>query len=181
MRKVVLIPYDAQWDRRYEEEARLLRSIFGEELVDIHHIGSTSIAGLAAKPVIDILPIVKDIERINRFDEMMRAAGYTPKGENGIPGRRYFQKGGDARTHHVHVYGKNSPEIKRHLAFRDFLRHQPEEAKQYGDLKMSLSARHPFDVGAYIAGKERFAAELESRALKWAEDRESDNRADVER
>lgn len=181
MRKVGVRPYDERWIGRYEEEARLLRSIFGHELIELHHIGSTSVRGLAAKPVIDIMPIVKDIERIDRYDEKMRAAGYIPKGENGIPGRRYFQKGGDARTHHVHVYGEGSPEIKRHLAFRDYLRKHPDEAKQYGDLKTSLSERHPFDVASYIEGKERFAAELERRALQWAEDHEGESRTDAER
>jgi len=179
MRKVDVRPYDERWGARYAEEARLLRSIFGEELLEMHHIGSTSVAGLAAKPVIDIMPVVKDIGRIDRFDEAMRAAGYTPKGENGIPGRRYFQKGGDERTHHVHVYGKDSPEIKRHLAFRDFLRQHPDEARRYGELKTILSERHPFDVSSYIEGKERFASELEGRALKWAEDDESDNKVEA--
>lgn len=85
----------------------------------------------------------------------MVAIGYEPKGENGIPGRRYFQKGGDNRTHHIHIYELENPKIERHLAFRDNLREHPDDVKKYGNLKEELSQRFPNDIKSYINGKEQ--------------------------
>ncbi len=95
--------------------------------------------------------------------------GYQAKGENGINGRRFFQKGGDNRTHHVHIYQLGRREIKRHLAFRDYLRAHAVDAKTYGDLKASLAKRYPNDIESYIKGKEQLVVEIEKRALKWFE------------
>ncbi len=134
----------------FKEEANKLRKIFGTEIIKIHHIGSTSVDGLKAKPIIDIMLVVRDINRIDGFNIAMIDIGYEPKGENGLPGRRYFQKGWDERTHHVHIYELGNPEIKRHLAFRDYLRAHPYDAKKYGDLKEALSQRFPHEVDSYI-------------------------------
>lgn len=123
--------------------------------------------GLNAKPIIDILPIVKDINIVQKYEEEMISIGYEPKGENGIPGRRYFQKGGDNRTHHVHIYQIGSSEIKRHLAFRDYLRNHPDVKKCYGELKMILAQQFPYDIEAYINGKENLVREIEKRAMDW--------------
>lgn len=167
MRKVEVQPYNKQWISIFEEEANRLHKIFGLEIIDIHHIGSTSINGLKAKPIIDIMPVVKDITRIDHFNISMIAIGYKPKGENGISQRRYFQKGGDNRTHHVHIYQSGSSEIVRHLAFRDYLRAHPDVAKKYGDLKEYLSQLFPYDIESYIKGKEQLALEIERKAMFW--------------
>lgn len=171
MRKVDVLPYQESWQSLFEEEADQLRRIFGEELIAIHHIGSTSVKGLKAKPIIDIMPVVKNIQHVNGFNDSVIALGYEPKGENGIRGRRYFQKGGDNRTHHVHIYEDNSPEIIRHLALRDYLRAFQEEAKAYGDIKERLAKKFPYQIESYIQGKERFVSELEQRALAWHQKR----------
>jgi len=168
MRKVEVCLYSDEWRILFENEKRLLECIFKEEVLEIHHIGSTSISGLKAKPIIDMMPVVKDIRNIDCFNNKMAEVGYEAKGENGITGRRYFQKGGDERTHHIHIYEAGSPEIFRHLAFRDFLRANKEEADQYGDLKELLSKKYPADIKSYIQGKHEFAASLEQKALKWA-------------
>ncbi|RFU65078.1 GrpB family protein [Peribacillus glennii] len=151
----------------FKEESERLYEIFGPELIHIHHIGSTSVNGLKAKPVIDIMPVVRDIKRIDVFNEAMAASGYEPKGENGLAGRRYFQKGGDNRTHHVHIYQLGNPEIERHLAFRDYLRVNPDIAKRYGNLKEELSIRFPYDIESYIKGKEQIVLEIEQKAWDW--------------
>ncbi|NLD73909.1 MAG: GrpB family protein, partial [Chloroflexi bacterium] len=102
------------------------------------------------------------------------AAGYWPRGENGIPGRRFYVKGTDeARTHHVHVFGADSPEVERHLAFRDFMIAHPAEAQAYARLKEDLAARFPEDAEGYVAGKDAFVQEREARASAWRRDRES--------
>lgn len=95
---------------------------------------------MAAKPIIDMLIEVRSIEAVSQFDEQMKANGYTPKGENGIAGRRYFQKGGNKRTHHVHMYEQGNPAIERHLLFRDYLRAHPNIEKEYAVLKKRLAA-----------------------------------------
>lgn len=97
VRKVEVTPYQAKWASMFEKEAAKLLHVFENEIIDIHHIGSTAVKGLKAKPIIDLLPVVRKIDRIDEFNQEMICLGYTPKGENGIPNRRYFQKGGDRR------------------------------------------------------------------------------------
>lgn len=171
MRKVDVLPYDGQWVLLFNKEANELERILAKEIDSIHHFGSTSVPGLAAKPVIDILAIVKEIEAIDGYNAELQAIGYTGKGENGIPGRRYFQKGGDERTHHLHIYQIGSPEIERHLVFRDFLRAHPATAKQYGELKRDLSRQFPYDIDSYIMGKEQLATQIQAQALEWHRNR----------
>ncbi|HWI50223.1 MAG TPA: GrpB family protein [Rummeliibacillus sp.] len=167
MRKVEVKPYNEQWHSMFEEEANILYKIFGPEIIDIYHIGSTSVNGLKAKPIIDIMPVVNDINRIDEFNTSLIAIGYVPKGENGISQRRYFQKGGDNRTHHVHFYQFGNFNIDRHLAFRDYLMSHPDVAKKYGDLKENLSKRFPYDIESYIKGKEQLVLEIERKAIAW--------------
>lgn len=167
MRKVEVTSYNPQWNSIFKKEAHTLHNIFGSEIIEIHHIGSTSVSGLKAKPIIDIMPVVKEISRIDEFNTALTAIGYEAKGENGIPGRRYFQKGGDSRTHHVHIYELGNPEIERHLVFRDYLRAHPDDVKKYGNLKEALSQRFPYDIEAYIKGKEHLVLEIERKAFVW--------------
>jgi len=167
MRKVVVESYNENWEKRFLEEKEQLESIFGDELVEIYHIGSTSVPELSAKPVIDMMPVARDISRIDRFNNDMEKLGYEPMGELGISGRRFFRKGGEERSHHVHVFEEDSHDIKRHVAFRDYLRTHKDEAKQYGDLKMKLAQQHPYDIEAYIKEKEELVLDIEQRALSW--------------
>ncbi|WP_252501767.1 GrpB family protein [Sporosarcina sp. Marseille-Q4943] len=167
MRKVEVMPFSERWSLAYQKEAAVLQEMFGAEIIEIHHIGSTSVQGLSAKPIIDIMPVVKDILRIKQYNVSMAEIGYEAKGENGIAGRCYFQKGGNERTHHVHIYEKGSPEIDRHLAFRDYLRAYPKMAKRYGDLKERLAQQYPYDIESYIKGKEQLALQIEREAVVW--------------
>lgn len=160
--------YDAQWSKNFRAEAKKIRDILGDELVDIHHFGSTAVPGIRAKPIIDIMPLVKEIKRVDSFNDQMIALGYEPLGEYGIKGRRYFRKGEDNRTHQMHMFQfDNAQEIDRHLAVRDYLRKHPEAARAYGDLKAKLALRHPEDIEAYMNGKDAFVKELEKKALDW--------------
>ena len=161
MRKAEVVPWTAKWLELYLEEEDLLRSVFLDELLEIHHIGSTSVPGIGcAKPIIDILAVVRDIDKVDDCNERMMRCGYTPRGENGIAGRRYFTKGGIRRTHHVHVYEAGHINIARHLNFKAYLMHHPEEARAYGELKRRLAREFPDDVRAYQEGKEDMVAEL---------------------
>ena len=82
---VVVVPYNPQWTELYRKEATLLSRIFGEMMVEIHHFGSTAIPGIYAKPAIDILPVVRDIQRVDSYNQQMAALGYVSMGEYGIP------------------------------------------------------------------------------------------------
>lgn len=171
MRKVEVVAYKDSWVLEFAEEAHKLREIFGSAMIDIHHIGSTSIPGISAKPIIDIMPVVEDINVIELYNSAMSAIGYHPKGENGIAGRRYFEKGGEQRTHHVHCFQSGNPHIQRHLAFRDYLAAHQDLAATYAALKAELAEQHPYDIEAYIQGKERLVAEIERKALIWYQNR----------
>jgi GrpB-like predicted nucleotidyltransferase (UPF0157 family) len=168
MRNVRVVDYDPAWPVAFEREAALLTGIFGADLVAVYHIGSTAVPGLPAKPIIDIMPVVHDIARVDLYNDDMMAAGYEPRGEYGIPGRRYFSKGGDEeRSHHVHAFQIGNPGVARHLAFRDYLRGHSDVAQEYATLKITLARRFPHDIEGYMDGKDAFIKDLEWKALAW--------------
>lgn len=166
MREIKVVPYKTEWQNQYEIEKRLLEAIFGAEILSIHHIGSTSVLGLAAKPIIDILVEVKQISLIHTYNNEMVKMGYECKGENGIEGRRYFQKGGEDRTHHVHMYEQDHSEVDRHLRFRDYLRKHPDEAWEYACLKQELAKKYQYSPAEYVEGKTSFIQMIDQKALR---------------
>ncbi len=162
----MVVPADPAWPERFQQEATGLARIL-PGLVFIHHIGSTAVPGLAAKPVIDIMPVIRDIEAVAAAEPQLAAMGYEALGEFGIVGRRYFRKGGDLRSHHLHVYGLGHPDIERHLAFRDYLRADPAERDRYGGLKQRLAVQVAGDIERYMDGKDAYIKTTERLALDW--------------
>lgn len=166
--RVEVVGYRPEWERLYQTESGILRDILQGQLISVHHIGSTAVPGLAAKPVIDILAVVKEIGAVDAYSAAFEAEGYECMGEFGIPGRRYFRKGGDWRTHQIHMFAQGSrEEIRRHLAVRDYLRAHPAEAAAYGALKTRLAGQYPQDIEGYCDGKDAFVKRLERQALAW--------------
>ena len=163
---VIVTAYNPEWKEMFEAEALLIQDILGDNCVAVHHIGSTAVKGLKAKPIIDIMPVVKRIETIdNKWFEQI---GYEALGEFGIPGRRYFRKGGQERTHQMHIFEQtNTGEIDRHLAMRDYLRCSKKAADAYGELKSKLAIQYPYDIEGYCDGKDEFVKSLEREALEW--------------
>jgi GrpB-like predicted nucleotidyltransferase (UPF0157 family) len=134
--------YSPDWPIEFEREAGRLRALLGEEIVANHHIGSTSVPGLDAKPIIDLLPLVRDITRIDGYTDRMTEAGYRAWGEYGLPGRRYFTKdSGEFRAHNIHVYATGDPEVTRHLAFCAYLRAHPDAQREYVAVKRVAYAK----------------------------------------
>ena len=169
VRKIELVEYNPKWVEMYEEEAASVMSALGNNTIRIHHIGSTSIPNICAKPIIDILVEAMKIESIDSKNEAMIELGYEPRGEFGILGRRYFSKGSDEkRTHHVHIFQVGDPQIERHINFRDYLIAHPDKAKEYCRLKKQLAIRYPMDVGSYTDEKSEFISEIDERAMEWA-------------
>ncbi|WP_420630416.1 GrpB family protein [Candidatus Leptofilum sp.] len=164
-RKVIVIPHDPSWIEQYETEAARLTAVFQPILVSIHHIGSTAIPSIKAKPIIDILIVVEDVTAVNNLIEPMAQLGYLSKGENGILGRHYFRKGSDEHhTHHIHVYAEGHSEIARHLNFRDYLRQHPEDAAAYSQLKERLAQTHYSDPPMYSSCKSTFIQRIDLKA-----------------
>lgn len=165
---IQVIPYRSEWEEQYKRESSLISNILGDELIEIHHIGSTAVPGLQAKPIIDIMPIVKELSHIDRLYSQFETIGYECLGEFGMSYRRYFRKGGDERTHQIHIFEEsNIKDINRHLAVRDYLRSHTKVAAEYGRLKTELAKRYPYDIDSYCSGKEDFVKNMEKEALQW--------------
>jgi GrpB-like predicted nucleotidyltransferase (UPF0157 family) len=168
MRKIEVVPHDPSWSEAFAAERGLLRSALGDAALAIHHIGSTSVPGLAAKPILDILVEAPNLRALDARDAAMEALGYEPMGEFGIPGRRYYRKGGDDRTHHVHAFATDDPGLARHLAFRDYLGAHPDVVAEYAALKQRVAATCEDDIERYMAGKDAFIQRVEAAAVEWA-------------
>ncbi|WP_010280861.1 GrpB family protein [Bacillus timonensis] len=172
MRGTKILPWSEDWEKSYSQEEKVLKGIVKDELVEIFHIGSTSIPTIGyAKPIIDILMVVKDIGNVDLYNSEIISWGYEPKGENGIVGRRYYIKGKDNRTHHLHIFQVGSEHIKIHLDFKEYLIHNPSEAQKYGVLKIKLAKQYPNEHHKYQAGKQQFVNDLVDKAQEWASQR----------
>lgn len=169
MRKVEVVPHDPHWRDAFEEEAQQVAAALGENVVAIHHIGSTAIPNIYAKPIIDLLVEVRDIARVDGCSSAMESLGYEVMGEFGIAGRRYFRKDDreGIRTHHIHAFEAGSAEVVRHLAFRDYMIAHHGEAQKYSELKRKLAEQHPQNIDGYMDGKDGFIKEMDRRAARW--------------
>ncbi|MFW9767329.1 MAG: GrpB family protein [Candidatus Thorarchaeota archaeon] len=168
-REVKVVPYNNEWTKMYDLEVARLREVLGNEIVSAFHIGSTSIPGMSAKPIIDILLEVKSISKLDDYNNAMIGLGYNPRGELGIPGRRYFSKDDPSgiRSHHVHAFQSGDIGLERHLAFRDYMIVHSKDAQQYAQLKLDLAETFRWDIDGYCDGKDSFVAEMEKKALLW--------------
>ena len=165
---VVVREYDPAWPEQFELEAGLIRHALGENCLEIYHIGSTSVPGLAAKPIIDIMPVVRSLDGVDEASDALEALGYEYLGEFGIPGRRFYAKGGDNRTHHIHIFELgNEKDTLRHIAVRDYLSSHPDTAAEYAALKKKLAEEFPYDNDGYCDGKEEYMKSLEEKSLRW--------------
>lgn len=168
VRRVEVVPHDPEWKKKYEKEASIVRSIFKKEILAIHHVGSTAIPGISAKPIIDILVEVNNIEKIDEFNKDMIEQGYIPKGQSGIPNRRLFIKGSEElRISHIHVFQEEDTEIIRLLNFRDYMIAHPKEAQEYSQLKERLAREFPENIDGYIEGKDAFIKNIDKIAKIW--------------
>jgi GrpB-like predicted nucleotidyltransferase (UPF0157 family) len=169
MSRVTVLPHDPDWARAFAAEAAAIEAALGGLAITLHHIGSTAVPDILAKPVIDLLGEVEALATLDAASGMLTAIGYEALGANGIEGRRYFRKLGPdgERTHHLHVFARGSPHVVRHLAFRDYLRAMPDVARAYSDLKAQLTRDADAPRDAYIDGKAPFVLETEKAALNW--------------
>ena len=164
--RVLMEPHNPDWTRQFQLEAARVTSALGSTAVDVHHIGSTAIPGIYAKPVLDLLLVVDSVTALDNKQSAIEALGYEARGEYGIPGRRFYRRDNadSDRTHQIHAFETGSPQIARHLAFRDYMIAHPDAAQAYSDLKRELAAKHPNDIEAYMDGKDAFIQEVDRRA-----------------
>jgi len=167
MRLIQIEAYNNTWPLLFEKEQTLLASILSIPGVSIHHIGSTAVPGLSAKPIIDILIEVEDLLNLDTVNYKFAAIGYECKGEFGIRERRFYQKGGDERSHHIHVFKSGSQGAVRHIAFKEYLKAHPSVAREYRDLKSSLVKTSNNNIELYSEGKCEFVGTHEQLALAW--------------
>lgn len=162
-------PHNPAWAEMFAIEAERIATALGSNFVAAHHVGSTAIPAIVAKPIIDLLIEVAEIDAVDAHNAEMNALEYEAMGELGIPLRRYFRKDNSegVRTHHVHVFATGNPQIERHLAFRDFMNAHPAWARQYSQLKLELVARYPDSIERYMDGKDSFIKQIDELAAIW--------------
>ncbi len=164
---VKLAEYDENWQKIFENEKSELRKILGDKTIDIQHIGSTSVPGNCAKPIIDILIGVNSMKTADECIRPLIRFGYEFKGEKGIPGGCFFLKSiGEIRTHHLHIIIHNSKSWINHIIFRDFLIQNSEYRKKYCDLKKELAVKFKNDREVYTDAKSDFIEKVVQLALK---------------
>jgi GrpB-like predicted nucleotidyltransferase (UPF0157 family) len=152
---VELQPHNEHWHRLFAEEKARLQQAIGERVVAVEHVGSTSICGISAKPVLDIAVAVEKFSDGEKCVRPLENLGYQYRGEHGIAGRHYFVKG-EPRTHHLHMVELNSDFWRSQLIFRDCLLRNATVAGEYEKLKKDLARKHFQNREAYLAGKSEF-------------------------
>lgn len=162
--KIEVVPYSPQWPEIFQAEAALIKQALGRNCVNVHHIGSTSVVGLSAKPIIDMIPEVKDITKVDLCNQQMAKLGYDCFGEYGVAFRRFFTKREPKIGFNIHVFEQGSTETQRHLRFRDWLTNHEADKQAYEDLKKQLAAQYPDDILNYCKGKDRWVAALDKKA-----------------
>ena len=161
-KQVVVVPYDEAWKNAFEEIKTEIEAEIGALIIGIEHVGSTSAEGMSAKPCIDMDVIIKDY---SVFDEIVRklgVIGYIHEGDLGIKDREAFKYANKPHlmTHHLYVCPRDSEELHRHIAFRDFLRKNPEAVKKYSRVKETAAQLFPDSIDQYIEYKSPCIEEL---------------------
>ena len=169
-REMLVVPYDEAWPALYEQERAVLTDVFGDLIIDIHHFGSTAVPGMRAKPIIDIMVVVEQIELVDAHNDEMARRGYSPRGENGIPGRRYFVRlkdDGENHAAHIHIYGPGNPHTADELMFRDFLCADKAACDKYEAVKLEAAAKYRFSPREYADAKHGCVMEIMEQARRY--------------
>ena len=161
-KKVVVLPYDRTWKFAFEEIKREIESAISDLIIGIEHVGSTSVEGLSAKPIIDIDVIIKDYSTFDTVVSKLEAIGYFHEGNLGIKDREAFKYSDKPhlQQHHLYVCPQQSEELYRHITFRDFLVNNPEAVKKYSAVKEKAAQLFPDNIEKYIEYKSPCIEEL---------------------
>lgn len=159
---VVVLPYDEQWKQDFLKIKADIMTMLENLIIGIEHVGSTSVQGLSAKPIIDIDVVIKDETYLKVVISALEKMGYQHEGNLGIVGREAFKYDGEEhlKKHHLYVCPQDSLELKRHIAFRDYLRAHPDAILEYSLIKEEGAKRYPDDIESYIAYKTPFIEKI---------------------
>ena len=167
MEPVEILDYDPEWPAQFAEIAARVRVAFADgPLLAVEHVGSTAIVGLAAKPVIDMDVVVPSLSDVPDAIARLAALGYVHEGDKGVPGREAFLWPLGTARHHLYLCVCDNAEYHRHIAFRNYLRAHPDEARRYAALKRDLAERFRDDRTAYSEGKREFVEAVLANALR---------------
>jgi GrpB-like predicted nucleotidyltransferase (UPF0157 family) len=156
-KQIVIEKYISDWALSFNEEKKLLEDILSDIAISIEHIGSTSVRGLGAKPIIDIMIGVYNLKEVDDFIELLSNIGYEHVFHKEFPNRRFFRKGlWRAGTHHLHIYKYESEEWNSNILFRNYLRKHPNVRNQYNQLKIELVQKYSCDRVGYTEAKAPF-------------------------
>ena len=157
-----MLPYDSAWKTAFEQIRKEIEEAVGDLIVDIEHVGSTSVEGMSAKPCIDMDVVIADYNVFAAVAERLKTIGYFHEGDLGIRGREAFRYSGKPhlQTHHLYVCPQDSGELHRHVTFRNFLRNHPEAVKKYSAVKETAARLFPDDIDRYMAYKAHCIQEL---------------------
>jgi GrpB-like predicted nucleotidyltransferase (UPF0157 family) len=164
-KSIIVVAYDENWRAEFERIKKELLGAIGDLAIAIEHVGSTSVEGLPAKPIIDIDLVIKSYNDFEDLKAKLDQIGYTHRGDLGIKDRQAFGYEGKAHLmkHHLYVCPQYSEELKRHMTFRDYLRSHPEDRDWYGQVKTYAARAFPKDIDNYLTAKEPCIAELYRR------------------
>jgi GrpB-like predicted nucleotidyltransferase (UPF0157 family) len=159
---IEVLDYNPGWPREFEKISSRLQPVLALGAIAIEHVGSTSVPGLAAKPIIDFDLVIPSMQVFEAVRYALAQLGYRYDGNKGAPGRESFSYSDiqGLMQHHLYVCPQGSPELMRHLKFRDYLRTHSRARTAYGDLKKRAAAHHPHDIDAYLEEKGVFIAEI---------------------
>lgn len=166
--RVTLEPHNPEWARMAEAESARIAGALGVVFMRIEHIGSTAIPGIAAKPTVDLMPVVRDIAVADERRGAIEALGYQWRGKFGIPGRRYSVLERDGkRLFHVHIFADGHSNIATQATFRDYLRAHRDEALAYEAIKREAAEANPWNSLAYNDHKSAWIVACQARANAW--------------
>lgn len=160
MAKVIVVDYDPAWPDAFERLCAVIWPCVRDVATTIEHVGSTSVPGLAAKPVIDMTIVVPTAAAMAAVIERLATIGYRHRGDLGIPGREAFASPRGTPSHHLYACEAGNDGLRNHLAVRDRLRRDPAAAQAYGELKKQLAAEFADDIDGYVDGKTDFIVSL---------------------
>lgn len=166
---VTLCPHETEWETEAAKTAGMLKTLFGDAAAEIQHVGSTSIRGIRAKPILDLVVAANDMTAVRERIPVLEAAGVMFRGED-HPGEFLFVMGDferDTRTHHIHVCPAGGTDWTNYLNFRDYMNAHPEKAAEYDRLKGELAEQYALDRTSYTAGKAAFIARMLEEAEAW--------------
>jgi GrpB-like predicted nucleotidyltransferase (UPF0157 family)/predicted acetyltransferase len=171
-RKVEVVPYQSNWPEYFLTEAKKIKLILGEELKEIHHIGSTSIPNMPAKPIVDIMIECENLDKISWITQQLNKINYYNIRRHVIPHRSFFTRREDKdMSFNLHILERGDPQVRRHLNFRDYVIAHSDDARDYANLKLKLATLFSDDMNSYVQGKDKLVQEIDHKAKQWPQRR----------